>query len=155
MDALSSIYCFSAERHYETSQIEMQALLSTLKRFGEFVVNDDIKHIQFSNKIFIYHDYQGLTFIAEAELAYKNKNFQNALKVLQDFLDEFGRTFLVKNQKEINLWRKTNRIDIFKFTREFEDLKFTYEKVLKRPIPRKVLGPWSKKIAERLEMALF
>jgi len=155
MDAVSSLYCFSTRDHYVTSQLEMQALLSTLKRFGEFVVRDDIKHIQFGNKIFVYFDYRGLTFIMEAQVSYNHGNYSNVLDLMREFLEEFAAKFYWKNENEIKLWQETNRIDIFQFSREFEQLKQIFEKQLKKSFPKGVPEPWAQKIAERLSAALF
>ena len=155
MDRASSLYCFSTKNHFSTNQIEMQALLSTLKRFGEFVVKDDIRHIQFGSKIFIYLDYESLTFIVEAEVPYDHGNYRNILYLIQNFLEEFATRFYWKNENEIKLWQKTNRIDIFQFSYEFEHLKLSFEKKLKKSFLKEAPEPWVEKIAERLRIALF
>ena len=155
MDAASSLYCFSTQNHYATNQIEMQALLSTLKRFGEYVVKDDIRHIQFDSKIFVYLDYESLTFIVEAEVPYNLGDYGNALDLIRNFLQEFAARFYWKNENEIKVWQKTNRIDIFQFSHEFEYLKISFEKELKKLFRKEAPKLWAEKIAGRLKAALF
>jgi len=155
LDQHSLLYCFSAVDHYTTSKIEMQALLSTLKRFGEYVIKDDIKHIQFASKIFMYIDHEDLTFICEAQLFHDNHDYKMVMDALVFFLRAYSCEFYDKNYHVVKRWRISHRIDNFDFHEEYERLKDLFNKRLEREYRQKPAEQWTDKIADRLETALF
>ena len=155
LDRDSLLYCFSAEDHYATSKIEMQALLSTLKRFGEHVIKEDIKHIQFANKIFLYFDHEDLTFICEARLFHETQDYKKIIEALMFFLRAYSCEFYDKNKLIVQQWKNTRRIDTFYFQEEYEELKDMFYKKQLQIGEQRFSEQWTDKIAERLEFALF